>query len=145
MQESHWWSNKVNYQIIAYQNSIWNCKCDCKKGENGKFTKLSIRTKNIDQNKVKVLISDLTRLSFWKLENVRLSIQTRKKPDSTISRFSITDGVNYRFEIFSKDKFRIIESYEPVYYLQKLPEIKDREVFLKAKELFEKTISNNCT
>jgi hypothetical protein len=60
----------------------------------------------------------------------------------------MTDGTTFRFEVFSDGDFRLIEAYEPEYYLKRIPEIRIRENFIRGANLFldalKKSRHNPC-
>lgn len=144
--ECYWWADKVNYQILAFSNDKWErISFFARKKKNGKLSKPVISHRPFESKIAETLIYDLTNNSFWNLNNDSLNLSTRKNPDSSITKYSLSDGVNYKFEVLTKNEFRIIESYEPEYFLEKMPEIKDREKFIKAKEIIESALKNNGT
>ena len=80
----------------------------------------------------------MTEISFWKLESDSLNITKVDNSDGTVSKYSMSDGINFKVEILQGNNFRIIESYEPEYFFSKMPEIKDREIFIQGKVEIEK-------
>lgn len=154
-EQSYWWSDRKNYKILAYSNNKWTSwtysdyfipwtkKKDKKKiivdtVRNGQFFKDKA---DLESTSVLQLLSALNCNDFWTLNNDSLNqsriIETRIENGDTINRkASISDGINYRFDILSKTKLRVIESYEPDYFFKLFPDMVDRSKFLKNRDTF---------
>jgi hypothetical protein len=134
--ESYWWSDKKYYEILIFRNNNWEkFSLRMMRKRNHEFSKPIISKQRINNDSFK-LIDDLTTLNFWSLKSEDLNI-TKHHKDSVVTKYSIDDGVNYKFEILTKNEFRIIEAYEPEYFLMKMPETVDREIFIKAKKKWD--------
>ena len=107
------------------------------RGKNGKWSKPKIIRKSIKQEVANNLISNFSGQSFWKLDNTLLNTMKEEHEDGTVTKYSMSDGTNYRFEIISGNNFRIIEAYEPKYFQALMPNIKEREIFIRCNEKFE--------
>ena len=79
---------------------------------------------------------NLNDAGFYSLNRDSLNISSKKINDKQNEVFSVDDGINYKFEILSKSDFLIIESYEPEYFLQKIPELRSRKEFVKCRDWF---------
>jgi hypothetical protein len=145
-EESYWWSNKEHYQILGLKEGHWSLiTLTSKRKKNGEFTKPSIRIDYFDNNGGQILLSQLNQTNFWALERDSLNIKHRQNPDSTKTEFSLSDGVNFRFEILTKEGFRIIEAYEPEYFFEKIPEIKARQRFIINRDIFRTILKDYGT
>lgn len=139
-EQSYWWSDRKYYQILAFKNNEWSnwyysdFRIKKTKNSDGTITQDTIREGKLYIGKNKVKNSNVSKLlfhfeqtSFWKLE--------REEINKTVN---IDDGTNYRFEIFTRQKARVAESYMPDFYIEKNPEdiniikfIENRDFFLK--------------
>jgi hypothetical protein len=136
--ESYWSSNKKDYQILACKNGKWEkIFVHSKKKKNGNWSMSSLSYKSINSEKVNQLLSKFNNLSFWELENEKLNQTKEKNENGEVIKYSISDGVNYRFEILQGSNLRTIESYEPEYFLEKMPKIQERETFIKCLKEIE--------
>ncbi len=135
--ESYWWSNKRSFGILGYRQGHWEkLLLNEKQRKDGKWSKPAIHKIGLNQNAADSIINFFNQNGFWRLDRDSLNINQRKIDDNKNQLFSISDGVNYKFEIMSKQEFLIIESYEPDYLLEKIPEIKCRETFIKCRNFF---------
>ncbi|MCG2612607.1 hypothetical protein LZZ90_13940, partial [Flavobacterium sp. SM15] len=143
--QCYWWSDKKNYVVYAFKNNTWEkIIVDSKRKKNGNWTKPKSKSHIISNQKANELIQTLSKKSFWDLKREELNIDKQKNDDGSVTKFSLHDGVNYRFEIITKQDFRIIESYEPEYFLEKMPEIKERKIFINCRDDFENFIKNGA-
>jgi hypothetical protein len=134
-EEGYWGNSNVIYQVLALRNGKWHY---ITQGKNNKKSLMPRMTsKKIDNDLGNNLLDKLNQISFWSLSSDSLNIRTRKIDDSTSTLYSRTDGVNYRFEIFTKGDYRVIQAYEPDYYLEKIPEVVSRETFVDARKAFK--------
>lgn len=132
--ECYWWSDKKYYQVLAWENNKWEkIIISSKRNKKGEWSKPKVSTKIIDSESANQLIVELSKLSFWNLQNDKLNITKQVDGEGMTNKYSISDGINYRVEILQGNNFRIIESYEPEYFLSKMPELKERETFIKSK------------
>ena len=144
--ESYWWANKFNYSILVLNKSKWErLNLSYRKKNNGTFSKPVIAKATYDTDLANKLIQDLSILSFWNLNTDSLNIRQKRLNDSTELTYSFSDGVNYKFEILKGNNYMIIDAYEPEFFLKKIPEIKEREKFIKARQAFEIALKNNGT
>lgn len=135
--ESYWWGNRRLYNILAYKQGEWKkLSLSQKQRKNGKWSKPMVVEQEFNQSNGDTIVSFFNRNSFWKLNRDSLNINRKKINDTTVQAFTISDAVNYKFEIVSNNEFLIIESYAPEYLLEKIPEIKCREVFIKCRDFF---------
>jgi hypothetical protein len=135
--ESYWYSSIRNYQILAFKNST--CLKGyfySKKNKHNVWSKPKIKFKGINCDSANSIVKHLNDAGFYSLNRDSLNINRRKINGRQDEILSVDDGVNYKFEIFNKNNFIIIESYMPEYFLQKIPELKSRETFIKCRDFF---------
>jgi hypothetical protein len=161
--QSYWWSDRKNYKILARTNNKWTSWTYSdyviqwtKKKRNKKMVVDTIRNgqffkgkRELQSTEVLELLSDLKDNNFWTLNNDSLNqtriIETWVDNGDTIKRkASISDGINYRFDILSKDNLRVIKSYEPDYFLKMFPDMFDRQKFTKSRDIFLKWWDKYC-
>jgi len=137
------WSDQKTYYAIANTSNKWEkITLTSKRKKDGSWTKPRIQIKGINEQQVETTLDNLSRDSFWDLDRRHLTNITYKDADSVLHKVSRSDGVNYRIEIFTKEKFRVIEAYEPEYYLDKMPEKRQREVFINSRKQIEALLIN---
>ncbi|MCP2045265.1 hypothetical protein [Pontibacter sp. HSC-36F09] len=142
-EESYWWSDRQFYQILALKDGQWDLiTLASKKKKNGDFRKPKIRVSSFDNNKAQLLLNQLDHLSFWTLSSDSLNITQREDPDSTLTTYTLYDAANYKFEIMTKEGYKIIEAYAPDHFLEKLPEIKSRQKFIAGRDIFIAALKN---
>lgn len=154
-EQSYWWSDRKNYKILACSANKWTSwtysdyfiQWTKKKGKkkiavdtvrSGQFFKGKT---DLESTSVLQLLSALDSNYFWTLNNDSLNqtriIETRIENGDTINRrASISDGINYRFDILSKTKLRVIESYEPDYFVKLFPDMFERKRFVISRDAF---------
>ena len=135
--ESYWWSDKEIYSLLAFKNGI------CLKGsfyskrrKNDSWSKPRIKFVEINRDSASFILNYLRDAGFFALNRDTLNINHRSINDKQDEVFSVDDGVNYKFEILTRNSFTIIESYQPDYFLEKLPEYKSRGIFIKCRNWF---------
>ncbi|MBD1399019.1 hypothetical protein H9Q13_17755 [Pontibacter sp. JH31] len=142
-EESYWWSDRQFYQILALKDGQWNSiTLASKKKKNGDFRKPTIKVNSYDKENAQLLLSQLDQLGFWTLNSDSLNITQRENPDSTVTAYTLSDAANYKFEIMTKEDYKIIEAYTPEHFLEKLPEIKSRQKFITGRDIFKKALKN---
>src|SRR6185437_11847248 len=135
--ESYWWSNLENYSLLALKNGVClKGVISSKRNKHGIWSKPKIKFKEINCDSAKYIVKYLNDVGFYSLNRDTLNINKKRINDNQVQLFSIDDGVNYKFEIVSKNDFLIIESYEPEYLLQKIPELRSRATFIKCRDWF---------
>lgn len=154
-EQSYWWANRKNYKILTCSDNIWSWwtySDNLIQGTLNKKTKKvivdTIKTGHYFKGKTILTSSSALELllnlgsnNFWSLNNDSLN-QSRLYPirilngDTTFRTASISDGINYRFEILSKARLRVIESYEPDYFLELFPDMIERTKFIKSRDTF---------
>ena len=142
IEESHWWNNRQDYKVLAYKSEKWEAiQIVSTKKKKGKI-KLETKKYSFESDSAKKLIANLTKHGFWTFDRDLLNQKTVSLNDSIARTFHIDDGVNYKFEIFTKDAYRIIESYEPERYFNKFPQMTIRKEFIDCMQLFIQTWKN---
>jgi hypothetical protein len=137
-EESYWWSNAENFRLLTKTGNMWTAWIYFKKWKSssdvyenkGKkkhkyFKKVAI----VDSLAVKELFDSLALVSFWTL-NVDSLNATRGS--------NISDDVNYKFQIENTIGRQILESYAPEYFIEKFPDMGQRVVFLKGKDILKR-------
>lgn len=136
--ESYWWSDKKDYQVLAFNENKWEIiNVSLQRNKRREWSEPRISYKSINFNRANNLISQLTEISFWDLQRETLNESKVENEDGTISKYSISDGINYKVEILDENKYRIIEAYEPEYFLSHMPNIKEREIFIRSMNKIE--------
>ncbi|WP_206684043.1 hypothetical protein [Pontibacter beigongshangensis] len=142
-EESYWWSDRQFYQILALKDGKWSLiTLVSKRKKNGDFRKPTIRVSSFEKDKAQLLLNQLDQLSFWTLNSDSLNITRRENPDSTVTTYTISDAVNYKFEVMTKEGYKVIEAYAPEHFLEKLPEIKSRQKFIIGRDIFKTALKN---
>ena len=133
---SFWRSNILQYKILALKNNSWSyISYDFyKKGKS--WSKPRIKERPFNFHKAETLIELLEQNHFWLLSRDSLNIQERRNSDGSVSKFNMYDDTNHKFEIITTSNYVIIEAYAPEYFLEVLPEIKSRELFIKCRNIF---------
>jgi len=135
--ESYWWSGKKTYSLLAFKNGIClKGSFYSKRGKNDSWSKPRIKFIAINRDSATFILNYLSDAGFFSLNRDTLNINHRSISDKQDEVFSVDDGVNYKFEILTGNSFTIIESYQPDYFLEKLPEYKSREIFIKCRNWF---------
>jgi hypothetical protein len=162
-EQSYWWSDRKHYKILTYSNkkwTSWTYSANSSQSTKNKRSKknnidsvrnnqfLKIKTEIQDQD-ASGLISDLHIGDFWTLNSDSLNLTSREEIDptngTTITRKgSISDGINYHFDILTKTDLRAIESYEPDYFIKKFPDMEDRKKFIISRDIFLKWWEKYC-
>lgn len=154
-EQSYWWSDRKSYKILACSDHKWTSwtysdhfiqrtkkkkkkKILVDKVRNGQFFKVKTE---LESTSVLQLLSSLSSNEFWTLNNDSLNqtriSKIRIENGDTINRTeSISDGINYRFDILSRTKLQVIESYEPDHFLKLFYDMVDRRKFLKSRDAF---------
>ena len=145
-EQNYWWSDRKYYQILAFKDNEWSnwyySDFRIKKTTNsdGTITQDTIREGKLYKGKKKLKNSNVSKLlslfeqtSFWELE--------REEINKTVN---IDDGTNYRFEIFTRKKARVAESYMPDFYIAKNPEDINIRKFIENRDFFLKWWKKYC-
>ncbi|QHL87485.1 hypothetical protein GU926_08555 [Nibribacter ruber] len=137
-EESYWWSNKLDYKILATKDETWYClRYTSKQKKDKSFSKPFITKQKIRKKKGDLLLDELSRLGFWTLNQDSLNYATKDNDGGRSMTYTVSDGVNYKFEILTKEGFKLISAYEPDYFLIELPEYKQRQKFIEARNVFK--------
>jgi len=135
--ESYWWGNKRFFWILGHKQDHWEkLFLSEKQKKNSEWSKPVISKEEFNQNNADSIVNFFNQNRFWELNRDSLNINQREIDDKKNQVFSISDAVNYKFEILSKQEFLIIACYAPEHFLEKIPEIKCREVFIRCRDFF---------
>jgi len=135
--ESYWWENLKDCNVLAFKDGVClKGYIYSKKNKNGIWSKPKIKLHEVNCDSAKMIQTYLNDAGFYTLNRDTLNINHKEINDKQDAVFSVDDGVNYKFEILTKKDFLIIESYEPEYFLQKIPELRTREEFIKCRDWF---------
>ncbi|MES2429079.1 MAG: hypothetical protein V4560_19010 [Bacteroidota bacterium] len=140
-----WSYSEFSYDIIAFKgrksyNILFFKMKDTK--ANGGHQKPQIKRELIDKRKADSILSVFNNNNFWTLNNDTLSINKfGKYYDADAHRyvdrqFDVSDGSADVFTVISKKEYLIVSAYEPEYYFEVLPEIKQRGRFINSKRAF---------
>ena len=150
-ESSYWWKHKnkikkrntINYQILGLAKNSWEkLILSTRIKKNDKLNKPKIIKYAYPAEKAEKLISELSNLSFWTLHNDSLNVRRKWISDSTFVAFGVSDGPGYSFEIMTKYGFKVIRSYYPEFFHEKIPRLRQVDLFIKAKNKFEAAIKN---
>lgn len=133
---SYWWQNQQHYKVLARSGEQWYAiEISGRKNKRGKV-KTGLRKCNFSTDLATQLMDSLDARNFWNL-NPRLLNQTSwPLNDSIAESLHISDGVNNKFKVLSRDSYKVIESYEPDSYLSKFPAMTSRKTFIDCRRLF---------
>ncbi len=145
-EQNYWWSDRKYYQILAFKNNEWtnwyysDFRIKKTKNTDGTITQDTIREgklyegkKKLKNSKVSKLLFHFEQTGFWKLE--------REEINKTVN---IDDGTNYRFEIFTRQRARVAESFMPDFYIEKNPEDINIRKFIENRDFFLKWWNKYC-
>jgi hypothetical protein len=145
-EQNYWWSGRKYYQILAFKNNEWSnwyysdFRIKETNNSDGTIKQDTIRDgklyggkKKLKHFNVSKLLFHFEQTGFWKLE--------REEINKTVN---IDDGTNYRFEIFTRQKARVAESYMPDFYLEKNPEDINIRKFIENRDFFLKWWNKYC-
>jgi len=135
--ENYWWHAKRYYSLLALNKGRWyRGYLFSEQLKSGKWTYPKIRFEEVDADSAMAMIGYLNKAGLYTLSQDSLNIDTKIVDEDKVRKFSVSDGVNYKFEILYKNELAIVEAYSPEYLLSKLPEIKTREAFIKCRDWF---------
>ena len=141
-EKSYWWKDLIIYEALGKKSGVWYVlKIESKIKKNKKYRKPKIRSNSIQSFIGEKLMNQLNSIGFWELSNDSLNIQKKYYSDSSAIVYSVSDGATYQLELIENGQLTIIKAYEPKYYLEKIPEIKSREIFLEGIKLFRSTLN----
>ena len=154
-EQSYWWANRKNYKILTCSDNTWSWWTYSDNFIQGTLNK---KTKKVIVDTIKIghyfkgktiltsssaleLLLNLGSNNFWSLNNdslnqSRLYLIRILNGDTTFRTASISDGINYRFDILNKTRLRVIESYEPDYFFELFPDMIERRKFIKSRDTF---------
>ena len=136
-EESYWWGNRKFYNLLALKKGIWfKGYLSSQLLKSGKWTYPKVKFKEVDPDSASSIVNYLKTAGLFKLSQDSLKITKKRINDSVYTAFSLSDGVNYKFEMLNKDKLTIIEAYEPEYFLQRIPDINAMAAFIKYRDWF---------
>jgi len=135
--ESFWWGDYKYYDLMALNKGIWyKGYLSSQLLKSGKWTYPKVRFKKIDPDSAKAIVDYVDSSGLLMLSRDSLRITDRIVGGKRYPH-SLSDGVNYKFEILVKNELETIEAYAPDFFLEKIPEIKTRAEFIKFREWFE--------
>lgn len=135
--ESYWWGNSKRYTLLAFKEGVcFKGTVSLKKNKHEVWSKPKLKLKKVNCDSAKQIVNYFNEAGFYLLNRDSLNINKKMINDTLFEVFTIDDGVNCKFEILSKKSFLIIESYEPDYFLKKIPELKSRRTFIKCRDFY---------
>jgi len=131
-----WWGNRKFYNLLALKKGTWfKGYLSSQLLKSGKWTYPKVKFKEVDPDSAALIVKYLDQNGFYALSRASLDINT-KEVGGKIHHFRRSDCINYKFEILSANKLLIIESYDPEYLAEKIPEIKAKTAFIKYRDWF---------
>lgn len=116
--QSYWWSDTQKYSVVAKNDSGWSFySLKAYRMKNGKWSKINIKSKILDQKKIRCLMDYWKKIRFFELDNKCLSNKSKRLNDSTFTDLAVNDGVDYRFFILVSGDRKEIQSYSPEIYI----------------------------
>ena len=137
--EGYWQSNKINYTVIALKKGTYfKGFLHLERTKDNIWSEPVVKLKKANSTETKAIIEQLSASGLWKLSPDSLNDQNKKNPDGGVTALTLHDGVNFRFELISANKFLAIESYAPEYFLEEIPYSTQRSKFIKIRDKFIK-------
>jgi len=134
---SYWRGNTAQYNLLALKDGVWlKGYLHTQKRKNNTWRKPLVVFKEVDPDSASYIMKYLDSAGFYSLNRDSLNISERRVNDDNIQRITISDAINYKFEILSRNDFLVIESYAPEFFFEKMPEIKSRGAFIKLRDWF---------
>jgi hypothetical protein len=100
-----------------------------------KIVKTKRKRLNISDRKIEEILSFWTANEFLQLSNDSLNLMEKViDKDHKVTMF-VTDGCTDRFDLLSKDNYRIINAYLPDYFQRKIPVVQ-RQKFIECRNKF---------
>jgi hypothetical protein len=143
-EEGYWWSNIENFRLLARTGSSWTAwiyyrkwKSSANVQENNgkKKNKYFKKVSALEPDAIREILDSLTLIDFWRLRDDSLN-ETRGS--------DISDDINYIFQLENKSGRQVLESYAPEYFLGKFPDMNQRAVFLRGKDIFRRWWKRYC-
>ncbi|WPU94386.1 hypothetical protein SNE25_02475 [Mucilaginibacter sabulilitoris] len=123
--------------MLVFKDGVWyKGYLYSKRLKSNVWSKPKIKLRRVENSKVLKIVDYLNSANLWSMNRDSLNIHERRNKDGSIEKLSVYDLDNDRFEIFDKNRFVIIESYAPEYFLEELPENKILEHFIKVRDWF---------
>jgi hypothetical protein len=150
-ESSYWAKEENNYKIIALKHNKW-IAFTCPHFASSEINKehlIQITNKNLNSQAVRNLLNSLSSNDFWilnkdSLESKVINTFINSSGDTMIRTKDIDDGINYRFEVFTNNKQRVIESYEPDSYVKENTALLDKRKFIKSRDTFLQWWTKYC-
>jgi hypothetical protein len=103
-EESYWWGNRKYYSLLALNKGTWfKGYLSSQLLKSGKWTYPKVKFKEVDPDSASSIINYLNTAGLFKLSQDSLKITKKRINDSVYTVFSLSDGVNYKFEMLNKD------------------------------------------
>jgi hypothetical protein len=134
--EGYWQSDHIAYIFIGFKDNSYFKGAISLKRNKGTWTVPVIRYKKVNPGKALAIVKNLENHGLWKMNMDSLNINSEENPDGTITKSTVSDGINYRFELIKDVFFLPIETYEPEYFLSRFPQYSQRKQFLKMRDNF---------
>lgn len=137
---SSYWSRSSNmYHFLAFKDGeCFKARLVSGRINDTTWSEPVIQSQKVNIIKAKKIVNHLKNTGFFSLDRDSLDISGRPKSGRYTTKYSRTDGVNYRFEIIVGNELLIVESYEPEFFLEKMPELRQRAQFVKDRDWFLK-------
>lgn len=133
-----YWPNEQDFYFIGFKVDKWEKFKLTVTFENRDEIKI-LRTKRrrltISDKKIEGILSFWKANEFFKLANDSLNLKEKViDKDHKVTMF-VTDGCTDRFDLLTKDSYRIISAYLPDYFQKSIP-VAQREKFIECRNKF---------
>ncbi|MET3978013.1 hypothetical protein ABIB62_000579 [Mucilaginibacter sp. UYP25] len=136
--EGYWLSYRIIYSFVSVKNKTYFKGSITLKRNKNHWTTPLIKYNEVNTKKAVAIFKQLVEMGLWTLNVDSLNNQNQRNPDGSISKLTLNDGTNYRFELIEPHQFSSVEAYEPEYFLKELPQFKQRELFIRVLDAFKK-------
>ena len=135
-----YWPKSKSYLVLGYNGNKWSLIKFTQLYNSRNKTKNNIRRVRKKEIQIKnKSVDDL--INYWRtsgflmLNNDRINTKSIQFNDSTQIEFSPSDGCNEIFRVRTKNAYREINCYLPIFMQEKIP-IHEREIFINCRNMF---------
>ena len=141
---SCYWPTEQWYFVLVNKNNKWEffkwiIKFNGRTKDKENIISTKIKNQSLKNEEIDSLFNFWTINSFLELSIDSINCSSKVENDSMIIDMQVTDGCSDVFEIFSKDKYRMVYSYMPDYYQKEIP-ILQRQDFILCRIMFFKLL-----
>ena len=135
-----YWTKSNSYLVLGYNRNKWRLIKFTQFYNSINKTKNNIRRVRKKEIQIKnKSVDDL--INYWRtsgflfLNNDKINTKSVQINDSTQIEFSASDGCNEIFRVRTKNAYREIKCYLPIFMQEKIP-IHEREIFINSMKMF---------